>query len=170
MLLFSLRATSIQNCEIFTFYCGTLAKRSKKDLGEMSLLHQHCLLCRNVCRNTLICFPVKLFNVHNSIMLMCVCCQFIDWNFCFCHYSHTYLLRSCHTDKGTSRHFLNRWRSPHTTTGNQTFPSSSPCQVAPLFSCSSLPGESQDPVPQKAQLVWPLLGSSDPLYSAQSFP
>lgn len=82
----------------------------------------------------------------------------------------TDLHHSCHTDKGTSRHFLGQWRTPHMTAGNRTFPSSFPCQVALLFPCFYLQGSPKDPVPQRELLVWPLLGSLSPLYSAQSSP
>lgn len=86
------------------------------------------------------------------------------------HELWTYLHRSCHTDKGTSRHFPGQWHIPHMTPGNQTFPSSFPCQVALLSSCFYLQRAPQGPAPQRERLVWPLLGSLGPLYSAQSSP
>lgn len=82
----------------------------------------------------------------------------------------TYLHRSCRTDKGISRHFPGQWRIPHTTAGNQTSPSSSPCLVALLFPSFRLQGAPQDPAPQRELLVWPLSGSLSPLCSAQSSP
>lgn len=92
----------------------------------------------------------------------------LDWG-CQSHGS-THLHHSCRTDKGTSRRFPGQWHIPHTTAGNQTFPSSFPCRAALLFSSFRLQGAPQDPVPQRELLVWPLLGSLSPLCSVQSSP
>lgn len=81
----------------------------------------------------------------------------------------TYLHRSCRRDKGTSTHFLSRWRIPRTRARNQTSLSSCPCRVSPPLSFG-LNGVPCDPAPRRGLLVWPLLGSSSPLCSAQSFP
>lgn len=89
---------------------------------------------------------------------------------CVCQSHHsTYLHHSCRTDKGTSRHFRDQWRIPHTTARNQIFPSSSPCRVA-LLSSFHLQGALQDPAPRRELLVWPPSGSLNPLCSAQSSP
>lgn len=63
----------------------------------------------------------------------------------------TYLHRSCRRDKGTSTHFLSRWRTLHTRAGNQTSPSSSPCWVSPLSFGPR--GSRRDPAPQTGLLV-----------------
>lgn len=81
----------------------------------------------------------------------------------------TYLHRSCRRDRGTSTHFLSRWRIPHTRARNQTSLSSCPCRVSPPPSFG-LQGARCDPAPRRGPLVWPLSASSSPLCSAQSFP
>lgn len=81
----------------------------------------------------------------------------------------TYLHRSCRRDKGTSTHFLSRWRIPRTRARNQTSLSSCPCRVSPPLSFG-LQGVPCGPAPRRGPLVWPLLASSSPLCSAQSFP
>lgn len=87
-----------------------------------------------------------------------------------CSPGSTNLHHSCHTDKGTSTRSRGRWHIRHMTAGSQTFPSSFPCRVAPLFASFHLQGAPQDPIPQRVLLVWPLMGSLSPLYSAQSSP
>lgn len=134
----------------------------KRWLKSNTLLHTKWKMCFFVVKSILTGYKTtnNVISPHSFDKYMFIICQF----------GFTYLHHSCHTDKETSRRFLNQWHTPRTTAGSQTSPSSFPSQAEPPFSAFHLQAAPQDPAPQKEQLVWPLMGSSSPLYSAQSSP